>query len=344
MQGFRTKCLSFIIKFTAAGKLLMILILTKRIVFMEKVRIFSMYADVLKHHSTVEAENHFILGTPHTTPNIEKIRPEFPRPWLFARVLALSLVSFIGFYAGAFIFKDAIFLPGLILFGSIITPISLLIFFWEVNILQNISIYKLTLMMVKGSVVSLLCAVTLYAVVDGQNSPLLIGFVEETAKVLAIFILVDRKNYKFLLNGMLVGAAIGTGFAAFESAGYILITALENGIPTMLNTIFWRALFTPGGHIAWAALTGATLILVKGERPFKMTMLLDPRFLGMYILVIVLHALWDTASIQLIVYNIPVVPVTLTIVSWVILFAMMKLGFKQVFLIYQDQPVDPSEL
>ena len=313
---------------------------------MEKVKFRSLYADVFKKHTTVEAESRFIVGTPRTTPDITKTPLATPRPWLFAKVLVLSLVSFAAFYCGAFLFKNAIFLPGLILFGSIITPVSLLIFFWEINILQNISLYKLTLMMVKGSIMSLLCTVTLYAVIDGQNSPLLIGVVEETAKILTFVLLIDHRPYKFVLNGMLVGAAVGTGFAAFESAGYILITALQYGVPTMLNTIFWRALFTPGGHIAWAALTGAALILVKGERTFRVKMLLDPRFLGMTALVIALHAAWDYGKIQIVVWNIPVVPVALTVISWVILFAMMRLGFKQVARVQAENiaPVQPEEL
>ena len=313
---------------------------------MEKVKFRILYGDIFKRHSTAEAEGHFILGAPTTTPDIDKTPAELPRPWLFARVLALSLLSFIAFSAGAFIFQNAIFIPGLILFGSIITPVSLLIFFWEINILQNISIYKLTLLMIKGSIVSLLCAVALYAILGGNSSPLLIGFVEETAKVLTFLLLVDHRPYKFLLNGMLIGAAIGTGFAAFESSGYILITALQYGIPTMLSTIFWRALFTPGGHIAWAALTGSMLILVKGERVFRVRMLLDPRFLGMFALVIALHALWDTEALQLAVLNIPVMPVALTVISWVILFWMMKLGFNQVIRVQtaKQQPVPPEEL
>lgn len=297
---------------------------------MEKVMFSRLYADVFKRHTTAEAENHFIIGAPMTTPDIEKTPPELPRPWLFARVMAVSVLAFAGFYAGAVIFENMLFLPGLILFGSVVAPMSLLMFFWEVNILQNISIYKLTLLMIKGSIMSLLSAILLYALLGGNRAPLLIGFVEETAKVLTFLFLVDHRNYKFLLNGMLIGAAIGAGFAAFESAGYIFVTALSEGIPTMLSTIFWRALFTPGGHVAWAALTGSVLILIKGERRMSYKMLLDPRFIGMYLLVIGLHALWDMESVQLTLYNIPLVPVTLTIISWVILFAMMKLGFKQV--------------
>jgi RsiW-degrading membrane proteinase PrsW (M82 family) len=297
--------------------------------FVEKVNLTKLFSEVLKKHTTDDAEKRFIVGTALTTPDIDRTPPEMPRPWLFARVVTLSLVGFIAFYIGALVFQNAVFLPGLILFGSIIAPISLLIFFWEINILQNISIYKLTIFMIKGSIVALLCAVLLFAVLKG-HSPIFTGFVEETAKVASLLLLVDHRNYKFTINGMLIGAAIGAGFAAFETSGYILISALEDGIPTMLQTIFWRTILTPGGHIAWAALTGAILIMIKGERIFRITMLFDPRFVGMYLTVIVLHALWDTESIHFWIYRIPVVLMLLTVISWTILFMLMKSGFKQV--------------
>jgi hypothetical protein len=118
---------------------------------MDKMNIFKLFSEVLKKHTTDDAEKRFIIGTSLTTPNIDKTPPEMPRPWLFARVLTLSLVGFIAFYVGALIFQNPIFLPGLILFSSIIAPISLLMFFWEINILQNISIYKLTVFVIKGA-------------------------------------------------------------------------------------------------------------------------------------------------------------------------------------------------
>ena len=299
---------------------------------MKKITFKDLFSEVLKSHSSGETENYFILGAPRTTPDIEKNPPVLPKPWFFSRVLGMSFIAFLGFYIGALYFQNPYFLPGLILFGSVITPISLLIFFWEVNMPKNISIYKLTLFLIKGGIVALLYSLILYTIIDGHISPLLIGFVEETAKVLTFLFLIGRKDYKYILNGMLIGAAIGTGFSAFESAGYILMTALAYGIPTMLGTIFWRAVFAPGGHIAWAALTGAALMLVKSGRPFRLSMLLDLRFLGMYALVIALHASWDVEIPQPIAFGIPVLPVVLTIASWIILYAMMKRGFKQVIL------------
>ena len=301
---------------------------------MENINILKLYSEVLKKHSMSDAEKRFIVGTSVTTPDIRETPPEIPRPWLFARVWALSLIGFLCFYIGALGFQNAIFVPGLILFGSIIAPISLLIFFWEINILQNISIYKLTVLLIKGSIVALLCAVFLFAILKGQ-SPLFVSFVEETAKVSALLLLVDHRNYKYTLNGMLIGAAIGAGFAAFETAGYILMSALNDGIPIMLNTIFWRAILTPGGHIAWAALTGSVLILVKGDRIFRLSKLFDLRFIGIYAVVIVLHALWNSESIQFYVFNIPIGLIVLTLVSWIMLFSLMKLGFNQVIRVVQ---------
>lgn len=303
---------------------------------MEKIRFCKLCAGLFHRHSTADAENYFIVGTPRTTPDIAASPPALPAPWLFSRVLGLSLLAFAGFYMGIIYFQNPNFLPGLILFGSFATPLSLLVFFWEINILQNISIYKLTLFLVRGSVVSLLCTVVLYAVLDGDLSPLLIGFVEETAKILTILILVDNINYKYILNGMLIGAAVGTGFAAFESAGYILIAAVTEGIPAMLGTIFWRAVFAPGGHIAWAALIGAALIWVKGDKPLHLHKLFDYRFVSMYVVVVALHTLWDIESAQPFLLGVPVLPVALTIVSWVILYAVMKRGFQQVIRITRE--------
>jgi RsiW-degrading membrane proteinase PrsW (M82 family) len=298
---------------------------------METAKIKGLFSKALVNHTAEYTETYFIAGTPQTTPDIVHDVPQPPRPWFFIRVLFISVVAFLGFYIGVFYFSNPNFLPGLIFFGAFITPISLLIFFWEVNMLRNISIYRLTIIVIMGGIVSLLYTVTIYSLIDGSNSPLLIGFVEETAKVLALLLLVDHKNYRYILNGLLIGAAIGTGFAVFESSGYILLSALKYGIPEMLRTIFWRAVFAPGNHIVWAGMTGAAFIAVKKDRKFRLPMLLNAKFIGMYVLVILFHALWDTRLSQFSFYGIPILPAALTAVSWVIIFAVIKRGFRQVY-------------
>ena len=46
------------------------------------------------------------------------------------------------------------------------------------------------------------------------------GVLEETGKALALLVVVGSLRYRWQLNGLLFGAAVGAGFAGFESAGY----------------------------------------------------------------------------------------------------------------------------
>lgn len=58
---------------------------------------------------------------------------------------------------------------------------------------------------------------------------LMVGLIEEVAKaaIVALFLFKSKKS-NYILNGLLVGAAVGAGFAAFETAGYILRFGLSN--------------------------------------------------------------------------------------------------------------------
>ena len=54
----------------------------------------------------------------------------------------------------------------------------------------------------------------------------------------------------YILDGLLIGAAVGAGFAAFETAGYILRFGLNSGLEAMLEIIKLRGFLVPGGHVA----------------------------------------------------------------------------------------------
>jgi len=113
----------------------------------------------------------------------------------------------------------------------------------------------------------------------------------------------------------LIGAAVGAGFAAFESSGYILNTALQYGVKIMIKTIFWRAILAPGGHIAWAGLMGAGVMLVKGDNKLRLRTLFRIRFIGIYILAVLLHTLWDSQIPQPFLPAVPLYPIILTVIS-----------------------------
>ena len=97
-------------------------------------------------------------------------------------------------------------------------------------------------------------------------------------------------------DGMVLGAVVGAGFAAFESAGYALKTMIENlnqqTIFAIIENETLRAVLAPFGHITWTALIGGALFASSRGGSFHVTRRLVLTILG----VIALHALWDQSS------------------------------------------------
>ena len=64
-------------------------------------------------------------------------------------------------------------------------------------------------------------------------------------------------------EGMILGATVGAGFAAFESSGYALKAFLENvddhGVLNIVGTEAIRAISAPFGHIMWTAILGGAI-------------------------------------------------------------------------------------
>ena len=97
-------------------------------------------------------------------------------------------------------------------------------------------------------------------------------------------------------DGMVLGAVVGAGFAAFESAGYALQTLLDNlqeqTVIAILEIEAFRAVLAPFGHITWTALIGGALFASTREGRFRVSRGLVLTILG----VVALHALWDQSS------------------------------------------------
>lgn len=90
---------------------------------------------------------------------------------------------------------------------------------------------------------------------------------------------------------MVLGAAVGFGFAAFESAGYAfnaLFTRSGLSLWNLLETEVLRGILTPVGHGLWTAILSGVLFATAARygRPR-----LTGAVLGWYVLVAVLHAL-----------------------------------------------------
>jgi len=258
----------------------------------------SLFGEVFGRHESGEVEEFFTSGSPNTTPPIEDVDTAWPKPWVFFRAFLATVLVYLLFNFAYDAFENITIVPGLIITGSFAIPLSTIILFIEINVRRNVSMYQVTKLVVIGGVVSFIFSLILFAVSDVFTLDLLgasiAGLIEEPGKVFALLIVASLPRYKYILNGLLFGAAIGAGFATFESAGYALYAVVVKGDPSLMTTtIFLRGLLSPLGHIAWTAMCGAALWKVKGARLFRFRMLVDLNFLRIFAIACVLHMFWN---------------------------------------------------
>ena len=294
-----------------------------------------LFKNTFKKHTEEEIDDVFVCGTKSTTPDINDINPKNVGAWVYFKIFIFFLIAYIPTRIGFIDYGNINFLPAMVMLAAFAMPVTVLIFFFEINVFKNIPFYKVMKYFVLGGALSLIIAILYFslpyfeanATLATYWGALMIGLVEEAAKavVVAIFIFKSKKcNY--ILNGLLVGAAVGAGFAAFETAGYILKFGLSSGIQSMLGVIKLRGFLAPGGHVAWAAIEGAALMHAKGFEKINKKHLNDKRFLLVCLIPVVLHGIWDM-PINAPYYSVQIV---LTVLAWIVIIYFINLGLKQV--------------
>lgn len=288
-----------------------------------------MFGDVRKKHSDEDIEAYFTVGTAATTPPLAAVDAHWPRPWIFFRVFGASVLLYLGFVAAWRVFLNDNLLPGLMIVGSVAIPFSLLIFFFEVNVPRNISLYQVIKLLLVGGLVSIAVSLVFFKLTDldswlGAASA---GIIEESGKALTLLLVVRKARFRWTLNGLLLGATVGTGFAVFESAGYALTALGEGGAAPMRHLIVERGLLSVlGGHVLWTGLAGAALWRVRGDRPWSQDMLTDPRFLRVLAVCMAMHMTWNAP------WDPPLYLkyIALGAAAWLLILGMIQSGLKQV--------------
>ena len=289
-----------------------------------------MFSEVFKKHSEDEVEEYFTVGTTKTTPAIQEVDTSWPKPWFFFRTFTSAILVYFGFVLAWREFGNINLVPGLIIVGSFAVPLSTLILFVETNVRKNVSLYQIIRLVFFGGVLSLISSLLLFEVsstlaLDWMGASVA-GIVEEPAKLLALILVVNLSKYRYILNGLLFGAAVGAGFAAFESAGYALRAGLVSADPdAMMDSILLRGMLAPFAHIVWTGMCAAVLWKIKGAKKFNFAMLQDPRFLRIFAMAVILHMLWNS-PISLPFYG---KYILLGFVAWIVILALIQDGLKQ---------------
>ena len=303
----------------------------------EKLEGFSLkalFSDVFKKHPEEEVDRSFMCGTPETTPDIRDVDSSWPRPWIFMRALIASVVIYWALHSGYRETNNLFLLPSMMFVGAFAVPISALMFFIESNVRRNISLYQIFRLLLFGGVAGVVWASLTWKFVGDANNnyvtAILAGLIEEPVKLAALWKCRSLLKHRYVHNGLLVGAALGAGFAAFESMGYAFVSLLKHGEMKMESVILIRGVLAPLGHIIWTAIVCASLWRVKGDSQFRFGMFFDKRFLRLAALPVVLHILWDLPSIP-VVDNVPLLryPI-LGLIGWIAVLSLLQEGLKEI--------------
>jgi protease PrsW len=245
-----------------------------------------------------DMEETFAVGAPSTTPRLSAVEDGWPTPRVFWRVLFGAIGTYLVLRIGITEFLYPNLLPGLAVIGSFVVPLAFVILFFELNTPKNVSVYQVGKLLLLGGALSLILSPVLASVLPGSGvgdlvPAMLKSVLAETGKALALLIVVGSVRYRWQLNGLIFGAAVGAGFAGFESAGYAFGAA--SSIDQALSTITLRGLLAPASQVIWTAMVGSAIWKVKGEKPFQFGMLVHPIVIRRWAIAVVLHGLWDTA-------------------------------------------------
>jgi protease PrsW len=193
--------------------------------------------------------------------------------------------------------RNSNLVPTIILLGSFLVPVAFVTYaFGHAD--QVVTAQRIFTAFIYGGVLGVLGASVLEAALLRQPSGpayLGVGLIEEAVKLAALWLLARRLPRYTMRDGIVLGAAVGFGFAAFESAGYAfnaLFTQSGLSLLNLVETEVLRGILAPVGHGLWTAILGGALFAAAARRG---RLRLSGALLGFYVLVAVLHGLWDAS-------------------------------------------------
>ena len=227
------------------------------------------------------------------SPTAGRIQEWRQRTW--PRIFLGGLALWVATVVVTMVTANANLVPTLVLLGSFLVPIVFVAWAFERWQDERVTARLVITAFVVGGLLGVLGASVLESYLL-HPSPLLfvgVGLIEEAAK-LAALVVISRKLPEYLVrDGIVLGAAVGFGFAAFESAGYAfnaVLTVHGLSLRALVETEILRSVIAPVGHGLWTAILGGVLFgAARGSR-FRLT----PAVLLTFVWVALLHALWDS--------------------------------------------------
>lgn len=184
--------------------------------------------------------------------------------------------------------------------GSFMVPVAYVAFFYERRHLSRLTMPTISMTFVYGGLLGIIAAALLEPFFISQlnlGAILRIGFIEEFAKILGVLVIARSRRHDSEMDGLILGAAAGMGFAALESSGYAFTIFLKShgSVSIVVVVTLIRGLLSPLGHGTWTAILASVLFRESRNGHFRINL----QVIEAYLLVSILHALWDGMALVL---------------------------------------------
>lgn len=210
------------------------------------------------------------------------------------RVLLVGFFFYFASLAALILTGNPVLFPTVVMVGSFMIPITYVAFFYDRRHLSKLTVPAIAQGFIYGGLFGVLAASVLEPIFIRQLdfvTAFVVGLIEEFVKVLGILIIARRLGHDSEMDGLLLGAAAGMGFAALESNGYAFSAFLRSG-GSLTLTVFvtlLRGILSPIGHGTWTAILVSVLFRESRNGHFRINFLV----IGAYLGVSILHGLWD---------------------------------------------------
>ncbi|MBD0691063.1 hypothetical protein BG452_33465 [Streptomyces sp. CBMA123] len=218
------------------------------------------------------------------------------RPHHWVKFFATGLLLWACTVLVTFFTDNSNLVPTIVLLGSFLVPATVVIWAFE-RYAADLGADRIVTCFGIGGVIGVLGASVLesYLLSPSVWMYVGVGLIEEAVKLAALVLVSRRLRVVGLRYGLVLGATVGAGFAAFESAGYAFNAVLSIqglSLDDLVETEILRGVLAPVGHILWTAIIGGVLFRERRGGRFRLTVPLLLTYLG----VSLLHALWDSMS------------------------------------------------
>lgn len=218
--------------------------------------------------------------------------------WL--KVLSTAAIFYILLLVALLLTDNSNLFPSLVMVGSFMVPVAYVAFFYEHRHLSRLTMPTISMTFVYGGLLGIIAAALLEPFFISQlnlGAILRIGFIEEFAKILGVLVIARSRRHDSEMDGLILGAAAGMGFAALESSGYAFTIFLKShgSVSIVVVVTLIRGLLSPLGHGTWTAILASVLFRESRNGHFRINL----QVIEAYLLVSILHALWDGMALVL---------------------------------------------